>query len=235
MPLPFQKIKYSPKKGVRLEWVEKQDQGHEREVKLRSEDDPSPEFAAALHAFGRWVRELLGLDRDEWRADLQVLGVSFTEEESGTRGLVVTAARKITLAESVVTTAILNTPYVPEERNEDAIWPSYLRDAVKELETRAAGYRDGKERAQGELFDAKAAAAGEPSRASLEAELATLRARSDSAIAAAEKVLADGSVTINGREVTTPKDLVAGVEGILPFHKKKKSTGRDAAAGEERD
>lgn len=233
MPVPFAKVKYSPKKGVRLEWVEKQDQGHEREVKLRSEDDPSPEFVAALQNFERWVRDVLDLDGDGWRYGVQVLGVSFTEEASGTRGLVVTAARKIDFTESVVVTAILNTPYVPEERNEERIWPTYLTNAVKELEARAAGYRDGKERAQGELFDGKAAVGGESDAPSMVSQLAR-KPPIEPTLAAAERVLEQGSVSINGRDVTTPQDLVEGIEGILPFGKKK-ATGRDAAAGEDRD
>lgn len=234
MPVPFQKIKYSPKKGVRLEWVEKQDHGHEREVKLRSEDDPSPEFAAALQNLGRWVRDVLELDGDGWNAELVVLGVSVTEEESGTRGLVVTAARQIRLTEAVVVTAILNTPYVPEERNEEKLWPTYLTNAVKELETRAAGYRDGKERAQGELFDGKAAASGERNASDTAADLARHRALGPVVLAAAEQLLNQGSVKIGGRDVTTPRELVEGIEGVLPFGKKK-ATGRDAAAGEDRD
>jgi hypothetical protein len=159
MALAFTKIKISKNDGVHLHWTEKRDNGHELEAKLRSADDPSPEFVTALQALAPWVTDLLGLG-NTWLDGLVVLSVSFTEEESGTIGLVVTSAKQISLGSSVVATAILNTPYCPEERNEETIWPSWLYKAVKELEHQAREFREGRARAQADLFGESTSGAG---------------------------------------------------------------------------
>ncbi len=213
MALAFTKIKISKNDGVHLHWTEKRDNGHELEAKLRSADDPSPEFVTALQALAPWVIHILDLG-NSWLEGLVVLSVSFTEEASGIIGLVVTSAKKIDLAENVVATAILNTPYCPEERNEETIWPSWLYKAVKELEHQAREFREGRARAQADFFDGPTAAA-----------VAGIAPTPGSGIESVTISHRDNSVTLTAEDGARIRDELAA--------RRAKRTGRDAAAGRE--
>ncbi len=196
---------------MQLLWTEKRDDGHEIESVLRSKDDPSPEFVDALQALAAWVIDILELPR-EWAIGMTVLSVSFTEEQSGTIGLVVTSAKKIDLAESVAATAVINTPYCPEERNDETIWPSWLHKAIKELEHQAREFREGRARAQADMFDEPTAAA-----------VAGIAPKPGSSIDSVTLSVGDKSVTLTQADGQRIRDQLA--------ERRSKRTGRDAAAG----
>ncbi len=195
--------------------MEKRDDGHEIESVLRSKDDPSPEFVDALQALAAWVIDILELPR-EWAIGMTVLSVSFTEEQSGTIGLVVTSAKKIALAEDVAATAVVNTPYCPEERNEQTIWPSWLYKAIKELEHQAREFREGRARAQADMFDEPTAAA-----------VAKIAPEPGSSIDSVTLSVGDKSVTLTQEDGRRIRDQLA--------ERRAQRTGRDAAAGPEEE
>jgi hypothetical protein len=148
--MPFTKIKYSLKDGVALEWRDaelKQSIEH----RLVSSQEPRPEFIKALQAFTQFVRHLCDLPMS-WESGLTIQSVSISESDTQGRGLVVTALRKLSGANSPL---VLNTPFLPETASADGQpeLPSFAVRMLNTLEDEAAKYRAG-ERAQLDLLKA---------------------------------------------------------------------------------
>lgn len=151
--MPFTKIKYSSKDGVALEWRDSELK-QSIEHRLVSTQEPRPEFLKALGAFSQFVRHLLDLPMS-WENGLTIQSVSISENDAQGRGIVVTALRKISGANSPL---VLNTPFLPEEASSEdgPELPSFAVRLLNELEEEAAKYRAG-ERAQTDLFSKKVA------------------------------------------------------------------------------
>ena len=156
--MPFSKIKYSLKDGVALEWRDAE-LAQAVEHRLTSSQEPRPEFLTALQAFAQYVRHLCDLPMS-FEAGLVVSGVSISENDTQGRGIVVTALKKVSGANSPL---VLNTPHVPETATSEGQpeLPAFAVRMLNTLEEEAALYRAG-QRAQVDMFAGKAVGADAP-------------------------------------------------------------------------
>lgn len=123
----------------------------EKEETTTSREAPHPDFIAALGALVGPVLELCELPED-YGQGLTVRGVSFSADEDGNRGAVVTTLKQL---DTVPAPLVLNTPHVSERPDADGVcgMPDDLSDALDALEREAAAFARGK-RAQADLFGA---------------------------------------------------------------------------------
>ena len=121
----------------------------EKEETVTSREAPHPDFIAALGALVEPVLDLCELPED-YGLGLTVRGVSFSEDDDGNRGAVVTSLKTL---DTVSAPMALNTPHVSERANNDGecSMPPALDRALRALEREAYGFLQGK-RAQSDLF-----------------------------------------------------------------------------------
>jgi len=117
------------------------------------DEQPTPAFKASLAAFVGFVVNIIGAPL-VWEEGMEIRQLTLKEEDSGARGVIVTALRKCEKANG--RTLLLNTPYMaepPEAYNGDG--KGYLPNTVLELievaENEAALYRGGERGEQTEL------------------------------------------------------------------------------------
>lgn len=122
----------------------------EKEETITSRETPHPDFIAALGALAYPVVELCELP-EEYVIGLTVRGVSFSRDEDGYRGAVVTALKAL---ETVPAPLVINTPHVSERPDGDGecTMPGELELALERLEREAKAFAGGK-KAQADLFD----------------------------------------------------------------------------------
>lgn len=158
------RLKYD---GVRVEIATKSTWGvgNEREVTMRSVEEPDPALQKALDALPPLIRNLLELP-DHWaEGKLSVVSISWSWSASTeVRGASICCRADLECATAPL---IFNTPHLPyeqySERGQQPVMPDDLVDALDEVERQAERYLAGA-RAQEDLFaprDGKAAAAGE--------------------------------------------------------------------------
>lgn len=107
-----------------------------------STDEPLPDFAIALAAFGDWMRRVLEIPK-KWAEGISIRGVSITYHED-LPSVIVSAVRPIEATNSPVN---LHTPSlrIPEPKDDISEPPlvTELRELLAKLEEEATRYRNG--------------------------------------------------------------------------------------------
>jgi hypothetical protein len=127
----------------------------EREITLRSEQEPRPELVAALAPD---VRRLIDVPHDWVRDGLAVKKVVWSySENTGVQGATICCQAKLECADAPL---VFNTPHLPYEQYSEGgnapTMPGATRERLDDLEAEALKFLDGV-RAQGDLFDERAA------------------------------------------------------------------------------
>lgn len=141
---------------VALNWTSKKKTASEAEEihshELTCEEKPRPAFDVAMQAFKPFLLKIIGAPK-EWAEKTIVRGISLKKEESGARGIVISAIRYCPFGSAPIA---INTPYLREQTDETKesgsnFFLDGMVDAIEELCDQADEYLKGN-RAQGELF-----------------------------------------------------------------------------------
>jgi hypothetical protein len=132
-----------------------------KSIILKCGDEPAPAFRKAFENLVGSVREILELKPEQWDDRITVTGVSWSLSDAGVEGAVITGAIHIDTADAPFN---FNTPHLPFEQysatGKSKLMPKRAQSALAVLKREALAYLDGK-RAQGDMFDARMAAAGD--------------------------------------------------------------------------
>jgi hypothetical protein len=138
--MQFTRIKYAPKKGVHLEWEERD--GAEGETliasTLTSMEAPDPAFTDALQAFVTPVLRLLELPT-AYGVGMQVTGLAISRSGDDDRlGLVVTSLKALGGANAPL---VLNTPHLMEPGDDaQPVLPTAMLAALEAAMAEAARF-----------------------------------------------------------------------------------------------
>jgi hypothetical protein len=132
-----------------------------REIFFKCAEPPAEEFEAALKRLAPHVRTILELPADYCEDRIEITGASFSLSKGGIEGAVISGYVKLDTAGSPFS---FNTPHLSfapyDEQANQPLMPDEAQADLIVLRTEVQAYLDGK-RAQADLFDGKAAAAGE--------------------------------------------------------------------------
>lgn len=149
----IEKVKVTKEGVVKVQYSQERADGLKDSFVLESHDKPLPEFERAFVGLPAHVVMICELPAG-YAQGMTVTGVSWsTHEESGTRGAVMTAQKKLATANSPL---VLNTPHLPYEAysgqpgDPNPVLPVPAVRDLERLEKAATAYVKG-ERAQGEL------------------------------------------------------------------------------------
>lgn len=154
----FSKIRVNDK-GVQLLWTTTDANGTTTTHDLTSAEKPTPDLPEALDAFREYVMDLLELPA-KWRDQIRITTLSISDDkETNTRGLMVSATKKIAKASGRPLS--ITTPHMREGAEDSTAKTGILEEEILELiskaETAASRFVKG-ERAQGEIFPSDASA-----------------------------------------------------------------------------
>jgi len=158
------KVRY--KEGrVEIKELEEDDgeSGAERskEILFKCGEEPSQDFVAAMKRLVPHVRTILELPATYCEERIQVTGVSFSRTREGIDGATISGIVKL---DTAIGPFSFNTPHLSflptSEGANQPLMPDEAQADLVVLRAEVQAYLDGK-RAQADLFDAKAAAAGE--------------------------------------------------------------------------
>jgi hypothetical protein len=132
-----------------------------KEIIFKCAEAPSKDFVDAMKRLVPHVRKILELPEDWCDGRIEITGVSFSKTKEGIDGAVITGYVKLETAASPLQ---FNTPHLSfqptSEKTNQPLMPDEAQADLEVLRGEVQAYWDGK-REQADLFDGKAAAAGE--------------------------------------------------------------------------